>query len=501
MALYRSNYKSTTGHYFAEPYITSGGDQSANLQAAANNAGPGSILELPAATMIIGNSTIQIPHGQIWIGQNRGFDGSGTYLITGATSGTLIQLLGSYSGIRRIGFAGPTSACTTIGVQMGDGTDSDGQSIEECFFAGLYNQVYTSDGNGYSIHKNRFDNAIKYQLRLRNTVHADHGDHFIFGNMFTNTQDTAIRQESAGGAKIVGNKILAGINSLYGYDLGVEDGADTGDLEFIGNSVENFKAACIRLGRTRPDGTMGTTGKFNNISIRSQLASSTGTSLIIGDGISQVSVPSDCLIQASGTRCVDITGGNDMCIAPSVTFFPTTNAAIRRSGGTNINVDISNIKNGYNNGTGNGKIFLLDDTRSGALWQLGHENDNLVRSVNIQNVTSSSTYTDIFEFQVNTYEAVEVDFFVSGIINGVGVTHGSYKWVFPRGSSGAVSTPIVISSNAGSNTLDVNLDVTDTSGVVKIQIKLHSGVGTSFAGRAKGKFTGRLLTLKENSSA
>lgn len=85
-------------------------------------------------------------------------------------------------------------------------------------------------------------------VQVANTNNADSGDSTIQGCLF-NTPGTAgvgVLQKSSGGLKVIGNKFLGGLN---GYQLNFNGAANTSDLLFVGNSIENMSAQAIALSR------------------------------------------------------------------------------------------------------------------------------------------------------------------------------------------------------------------------------------------------------------
>jgi hypothetical protein len=138
----------------------------------------------------------------------------------------------------------------------------NGGAIERCYFAGWYINIWFQACAQWFVKDNYISRAVQYNLKIQNTANGDNGDQVISGNFFavggSYTPAAHIRQESAGGVKLIGNKILQG---AIGYDLAVADGVATSILEIVGNSLEYQTTSAIRLGLAGPSNT-GTFAKI-----------------------------------------------------------------------------------------------------------------------------------------------------------------------------------------------------------------------------------------------
>jgi hypothetical protein len=151
-----------------------------------------------------------------------------------------------------------------------------------------------------------YDN-VKYSLIVgRGGAAGDNGDHIISGNTFDEgvaTADAAIRIESGGGSKIIGNKIF---RHKHAIDLQVADGVSTSILLVEGNSMEGQSEGYIRLGKS------GTTGSYYSTIIDGNqfalISAADKKGIDIEDGgVTQVTI-SDNIISgdASGTTATAI---------------------------------------------------------------------------------------------------------------------------------------------------------------------------------------------------
>lgn len=138
----------------------------------------------------------------------------------------------------------------------------NGGTIERCYFAGWYINIWFQSCAQWFLRDNYIARAVKYNLKIQNTAAPDSGDQVIMGNYFavggSYTPDAHVRQESAGGVKFIGNKVLQG---AIGYDLAVADGVATSILVITGNSFEYQTTSAIRLGLAGPSNT-GTFAKI-----------------------------------------------------------------------------------------------------------------------------------------------------------------------------------------------------------------------------------------------
>ena len=158
-------------------------------------------------------------------------------------------------------------------------------------------------------------NNLQYGVYIHGLNAFDAGDQLISGCVFdrsplltaTNPPFAAVRQESHGGLKFVGNKI---ISPGIGLDLTLANSPDsTSILVVSGNSIESAgtpEAIGIRLSGS------GGTNSFNAITITgNQVAGHALAGIQISDGMRFVTVASN-VFHASG---VSILGGRDITVA------------------------------------------------------------------------------------------------------------------------------------------------------------------------------------------
>ncbi len=109
-------------------------------------------------------------------------------------------------------------------------------------------------------------------IYVANTLNPDHGDSQIINSTIqAGVTSTAIYQTSSGGLRVVNNKVL---QASIAFDLSLVDGATTGDLFFLDNSIELIVDIGVRLRR------LGTTGSFINVIIKgNELGGTLGVSV------------------------------------------------------------------------------------------------------------------------------------------------------------------------------------------------------------------------------
>jgi hypothetical protein len=158
---------------------------------------------------------------------------------------------------------GITRTTGSIAINIGGygGATNTGSSISNCYLQALGTGIVLSPVIDFDVHDCIID-VTKTAIIVRNTLLPDSGDSIIHSNIISgpvNTADTyGIIQNSSGGLKIYGNKIL---NFDFAYILNLKDGT-TGSLIINSNSFENQKTAS--LGFYQSDGLVYA---FKNITI------------------------------------------------------------------------------------------------------------------------------------------------------------------------------------------------------------------------------------------
>ena len=114
---------------------------------------------------------------------------------------------------------------------------------------GFYDNIDHSVGAYWSMHDAYILDAVRYNLRIRNTINADSGDWSISDSAFgSNSRATAacIRIESSGGGKITNVKMNSGTTKyVHGIDLAVAAATATSILLISNCSFENCSGDAI----------------------------------------------------------------------------------------------------------------------------------------------------------------------------------------------------------------------------------------------------------------
>lgn len=198
----------------------------------------------------------------------RGASSSSTSIISRAGASGVFTISADRVIVSDIYFQcqGTISAVTTSQVVALQWTSGNLGVVERCYFAGWYISIDFQSCGSWIVNDNYLSRAVRYNLKVRNLALPDSGDQVVCGNYFAvgGTYATAahIRQESAGGMKIVGNKILQG---ALGIDLAVADGVATSILNVVANSFEYQTVSAVKVGLNGPSNT----GSFIKILVAS----------------------------------------------------------------------------------------------------------------------------------------------------------------------------------------------------------------------------------------
>jgi hypothetical protein len=95
-------------------------------------------------------------------------------------------------------------------------------------------------------------------------------------------------------------------------------------------------------------------------------------------------------------------------------------------------------------------------------------------------VTSTATYTNIFQVDMDTYKATSMDLTFQGVLQGVG-GFGRYSQKLLNRDAGNIAVTSAIDLTAGQS-FDVQYDVTTTAGSLYVGVKRATTAGTSLEG-------------------
>lgn len=239
-------------------------DDTAALQSWLNSAPvTGGILYLPAGKYLVPNGGLTRTGPVTIIGAGAGgyeTASGGARILCSSSTATLLTLASPGCVIEGVTFENTSGTRPTAGAAL-YATDFDWGRIERCGFVGFWNQVQIDTGYFYSICHSTFLRPVNYGcfMQALGTSQHDHGDQVLEGNVFSKYGDTtyggtAIRWESGGGLRLIGNKANAGTQPGYGATNYWEYGfvasfatLDTSVLLISGNSFEGFKVDGIKV--------------------------------------------------------------------------------------------------------------------------------------------------------------------------------------------------------------------------------------------------------------
>jgi hypothetical protein len=169
----------------------------------------------------------------------------------------------------------------------------------------------------WSIQRCKFNQHHGIGVRIRNLENADDGDSAISDTTFASaiTSCTHIQHESAGGIRIINCKMNGG---GLGYNLSLAPSAQTGDIIFAGNSIENQAISGFAMSNQGAGvfGEVAISGnQFANIFIPIYFATNTGQ-----NWIRDVAINGNVLTSliANVAALIDIAGVDNCVISGNV---------------------------------------------------------------------------------------------------------------------------------------------------------------------------------------
>ncbi len=251
--------------------------------------------------------TVTSANGITIMGPGRDKVGNGICLSSTTQNGLVVTTLGQ---INLYGFQITGQATATAGdmfkLNSGSSNPNQRSTMRDMYFQGGFNQVHYVTASGWTIDNGLFNgpNTSGISVFIEDNTATDAGDQFIHDSTFSgNATGTAIVQTSAGGLKVVGNKI---INYANGYLLSLSSGVSTSDLFFSANSMEAFTSSGISLNKASGTvfGTVVITGNEIN-----GCASCFNTDTNAG-WLSNVIISSNHLSPNASGTCMDIGTGS-----------------------------------------------------------------------------------------------------------------------------------------------------------------------------------------------
>lgn len=376
---------------------------------------------------------------------------------------------------RELGFS-CSAAASAVAAGLAEGirfTSGNYCAIERCRFAGWWIGVHVEAGYGWIWRDCYVVNQFKYGALIRNTTGVDAGDQLMEGfqfdaDMTTHVPDAAIRYESGGGLKMVGNKIT---HHGIGLDLAVADGAATSVLTMTGNSLELQTVNCVRLGRA------GTTGTYARIVIAGNQLSANAAAqggISINDGISEVVITGNAMNGAGSITHYVANGGSAISIKDNQSY----NGLI----GIHVKAAAKDVSVRGNTATFIGTPVIDESSVSGT----SPMNDIEMRNVRYVPFISivTATYTNLWKVLVKDRDGGTITVrFPGRLESGIAGFATEYRRAVFRPAAGTGITVNTIGTDVTSPYVDVQFDTTINPGYVTIGLKVGAGAsGVAGAG-------------------
>jgi hypothetical protein len=363
----------------------------------------------------------------------------------------------------------------------------DGARMTRMKVLGFFNQVEFIQGRYQQFTDNYFFDSQNYGLYLKNTdpLQGDFGDQSCYGNVFCSLTtgriaQAAVRWESGGGLKFIGNKTNGNYNTLgqsqiVGLDAAVADGIDTSVLTIVGNSFEGIEAGSGGVGiLIRQSGTG--TGYYSKVTIgHNEFLAGTAIEVrgTTADRIDEVLIAGNVFSGNSpgivAKNCSTLVIGKNAHKLPLGQMLVKIDTGVREYSVEPQETDATtNI------------AWLWDDT-AGENVHRGTGTGGTYRR-EIRATTSSVTYTPLTQVQMNPYTAAVIELKLTGQVAGVGAFVCVARRSIVQGDSGTAPTVAVIGTDintANAPTLQVDASAAQT---LTFRVRL-AGSGTDVFGQ------------------
>jgi hypothetical protein len=348
----------------------------------------------------------------------------------------------------------------------------------------FYRCMWAVNAYAWTLENVYFVSPTQYGLLIQNVASPDSGNQNIRGCTFDTSQPTAaaIRHESGGGLRVIGNKFL---RCERHYDLQVADGASTSIIILEGNSFEVASVESIRLGRG------GTSGQLAVVAID-------GNTFNCGAGAPSQPLACDGISMHAGVSEVSITGNQWRGDAAKTAVRNVTGNAPRRviTGNQFVNFGIgianedtvSQVEIGPNS-FHNVPVPVEDNAASGQVALPIHHHYRRA----IENITSSSTYTNYWRVDCGTNRGFQVEVVVQGLATGLGVFGRTITKMVTRNAAVACTVTAVADVTSGA-TVDVQFDNSTTTGSVIVGVKIN-GAASALNGTISLRLDGHVLRV------
>ena len=486
-------------------------DDTLAIQAAFNSVPvEGGSVYLPPGKYLV-TATITIPNRTKIVGAG-GFDANfnATSLIVCATNAidvlfinadgcTLEDFAVSYTGATR-----PTSG---TGIRFAAGNHA---RVHRVGVNKFWNCLRFDTGYYYTVSDSGIFDPANYGIYLTNTAPGgeDHGDQGIINCVISKVADTtaggtAVRWESGGGLRFIGNKINAGAqvgyNSTekwdYGLDIMAVDSVSTGIFTINGNSIENCYQTMLRIGQAGPSNTgdlLGITITGNEIGVgwgscdAVRLGAATPAAAghirtlnfsgniiqnipgrgIVADNITRLNIGANTFESVIGTQIA--LGSNH--------FYTTVDPGEQTISGSNVTI--------YSDAT--------DSNNGGPFQRIQH--------IYQREINATTVAQKLWTFNIPAYSGGEFNFVLEGSIATLGAffIKGSRYFTENTGVPAVTVIGADIASGFAGTDLDYTVD-SATAGQIFITIARKAGsAGGVVIGRSFVTFNGPLSSIVKN---
>ena|GEM_PF-4450992 len=395
----------------------------------------------------------------------RGINRDVSVLFDSGTSADGLTISASFCVIQDVTINRTTAAASVTGgagIVLNSGVQA---VIERVYLNGWYDNIRNVDAYGWSIRDCFLTNPVRYGIYQQSIAEPDFGDSCLSNCVFDSSQAAsyslaALRIESGGGLKITANKFLHHVRAI---DLQVSDGVDTSVLTVTGNSLENFSADGIRLGR------IGSTSSYTDIVIGANqinaASAGSGNGIYIDAGIGLLDITGNTFKGSGSSTAINVNASSDSVqIGENVHRYHAVGIAI----GVSV-YDLQIARQKYNTVT----TYVND----GRFLNAGNT-DVLEHSYlrNLGSITSAATYTSFYKLTVPAYCGAQLEVWINGLVNGVGAV-ASYRQVTLVSDGTNITATVNTTRDAAA--LDVQFDTTTAAGSVLIGVRRNSGGGGS----------------------
>ena len=294
------------------------------------------------------------PGGSSVIDAALGITGAVTIQGAGKTISKLLLSTNNMTGVSITGTAPVTLAdfeitpnsgvtgTTAIGVSPGSGVNSESLFLN-LQILGCVTGINFQAAAGWTVDKCNISNFTSVGVIVRDTSNADDGDSTITSCYIQGASTSAsacIQQQSSGGLKIVGNKLLT---ATYGYILELDNGANTGALVITGNSIEDMATSGIVLSQSTSSGSfVGAVISGNEFNI---MPEGIGVTMVTQGWISNIAITGNSIELPANGIGIHINGATGFTIGGNNFLTGSSNVGCIQIDSAASNGEI--LRNGY----------------------------------------------------------------------------------------------------------------------------------------------------------